>query len=84
MNSKVHREVLVLALDHMKVPIVCTPEQMVYSLTKNAPRAVIFTDNDLPLNGRDHYKALFIKAEVKGKLTIVLWWIIDLPLMYVL
>ena len=69
MNSKVHREALVLALDHKKVPIACTPEQMVSSLTKNTPRAVIFTNDDLPLEERDHHKALFIKAEVKGKLT---------------
>ena len=31
--------------------------------------AVIFTDEGLPLEGRDYYRALFIKAEVKGKLT---------------
>ena len=29
----------------------------------------MFTDDDLPLEGRDHHKALFIKASVKGKLT---------------
>ena len=31
--------------------------------------AVIFTDKDPPLEGRDHHRALFIKAEVRGKLT---------------
>ena len=29
----------------------------------------MFIDNNLPLEGRDHYKALFIKTEVKEKLT---------------
>ena len=29
----------------------------------------MFTDDDFPLEGRDHHKTLFIKAEVKGKLT---------------
>ena len=29
----------------------------------------MFTDDDLPLQGRDHSKALFIKVEVKRKLT---------------
>ena len=29
----------------------------------------MFIDDDLPLEGRDHSRALFIKAEVKGKLT---------------
>ena len=58
-----------MALDHKKIPISHTPEQMVCSLTESPLRAMIFTDNDLPLEGRDHHKALFIKAEVKGKLT---------------
>ena len=42
---------------------------MVCSLIETPPRVVVFTDDDLPLEGRDHYKALFIRAEVKGKLT---------------
>ena len=69
MNSKTHREALVLALDHKKIPTSYTPEQMICSLTENAPGAVVFTDDDLPLEKRDHHKDLFIKAEVKGKLT---------------
>ena len=30
---------------------------------------MLFTDKDLPLEGKDHHKALFIKAGVRGKLT---------------
>ena len=69
MNSKAHREALVLALDHKKLLISISHKQIVCSLTETPPRAVVFTDEDLPLEGRDHHKALFIKAEVKGKLT---------------
>ena len=69
MNSKAHREALVLALDHKKIHVSHTPEQMICSLTEGSPRAVVFTDDDLPLEGRDHHKALFFKAEAKGKLT---------------
>ena len=29
----------------------------------------MFTDEDLPLEGREHYRPLFIKAEIKGKMT---------------
>ena len=47
----------------------CTPKQMVNSLIESPNGAIIFTDDDLPLEGRDHSKALFIKAEVKEKLT---------------
>ena len=68
-HSRDHREALVLALDQEKIPMSYTPEQMVGSLTKTPPGAIIFSDDDLPLEGRDHHKALFIKAEVKGKIT---------------
>ena len=69
MNSRVHKEALVRALDQKKISMICTPNQMVNSLMESPEGVVIFTDEDLPLEGRDHYRALFIKAEVKGKLT---------------
>ena len=49
--------------------MICTPEQIVNSLMESPNRAIIFTDDNLPLEGRDHSRALFIEAEVKGKLT---------------
>ena len=52
MNSKAHREALVVALDHKKLPTSISPEQMVCSLTETPLRAVVFTDEDLPLEGR--------------------------------
>ena len=42
---------------------------MVELLTKTPPGTIIFSNNDLPLEGRDHHRELFIKAEVKGKIT---------------
>ena len=69
MNSKAHQEALVLALDHRKLPTSISLEQIVCSLIETPPGAVVFIDEDLPLEGRDHHKTLFIKAEVKGKLT---------------
>ena len=42
---------------------------MVCLLIETPPGVVVFIDEDLPLEGRDHHKALFIKVEVKGKLT---------------
>ena len=61
-NSKAHREALVLALDHKKILVSHTSEQIVCSLTESPPGAMVFTYNDLPLEGRDHHKTLFIKA----------------------
>ena len=69
MHSRDHREALVLALDQKKIPMSCTPEQMVRSLTETPPGVIVFSDDGLPLEGRDHHRALFIKAEVKGKIT---------------
>lgn len=42
---------------------------MVRSLTETPLRAIVFLDDDLPLERRDHHKDMFIKAEVKGKMT---------------
>ena len=69
MHSRDYREALVLALDQKKISMSCTPEQMVGSLTETPLGAIIFSDDNLPLEGRDHHRALFIKAEVKGKIT---------------
>ena len=64
MHSKAHREALVMALDHKKISSCHTPEQMVDSLIESPLEAIIFIDDDLPLEGRDHHKGLFIKADV--------------------
>ena len=69
MHSRDHKEALVLALNQKKIPMSYTPKQMIGSLTETPPGAIIFSDDDLPLEGRDHHRALFIKAEVKGKIT---------------
>ena len=69
MHFRDHREALVLALDQKRISTGCTPEQMVGLLTETPPGAIVFSDDDLLLEGRDHHRALFIKAEVKGKMT---------------
>lgn len=38
-------------------------------INRNPLGAIVFSDKDLPLEGRDYHRALFIKAEVKGKIT---------------
>ena len=69
MHSGDHREALILALDQRKISMSCTPAQMIGSLTETPPGAILFSDEDLPLEGRDHHRALFIKAKVRGKMT---------------
>ena len=69
MHSRDHREALILALDQKRISMSCTHEQMVGALTETPLGTIIFSDDDLPLEGRDHHRVLFIKAEVKGKIT---------------
>ena len=68
-HSRDHREALVLALNQKRISTGCTLEQMVGALTETPLGTIIFFDEDLPLEGRDHHRALFSKAEVKGKIT---------------
>ena len=69
MQSKIHRDAMVQVLLERKVPAGTTPQQLVSSLMQKPERAITFTDEDLPLEGREHYHPLFIKAEIRGKMT---------------
>ena len=69
MHSSSHRKALVKALTNMNIQINVTPKAMVARVTKNKQRVITFSDADLPPKGRNHNKALFIPAEVKGKKT---------------
>ena len=42
---------------------------MVARITENKQRIITFSDADLPEEGRNHKRALFIPAEIKGKRT---------------
>ena len=68
MQSKIHRDAMVQVLHERKVVVSTTVEQLVGSLMQKPERAIIFTDEDLLLEGRDHYRELFIKAEIRGKM----------------
>ena len=64
MHSNAHWEALVMALEHKKIPSTHTPKQMVNSLMESPLGTIMFTDYGLPLEGRDHHKALFIKVQI--------------------
>ena len=69
MKSKIHRDAMVQVLLERKVSAGTTPQQLVSSLMQKLEGEIIFTDEDLPLDGREHNRPLFIKTEIKGKLT---------------
>ena len=69
MQSKIHQDAMVQVLNERKVSTNTTPQQLVSSLIQKPKGAIIFTNEDLPLEGREHFRPLFIKAEIKGKMT---------------
>ena len=69
MQYKIHGDAVVQVLHERKVSTNTTPQQLVSSLMQKPEGAIMFTDEDLPLEGREHYRPLFIKAEIKGKMT---------------
>ena len=69
MHSSSHRKALVKALTKINIQTTATPEAMVARIIENKQGVITFCDADLPVEGRDHNRALFIPAEVKGKRT---------------
>ena len=67
MHSSSHRKALVKALAKMNIQTTVTPKAMVAKITENKQRVITFSDIDLPIEGRNHNRALFIPAEVKEK-----------------
>ena len=53
----------------MNIQTTATPEAMVARITENKQGVITFFDTDLPEEGRNHNRSLFIPAKVKGKRT---------------
>ena len=69
MHSSSHKKALVKALAKMNIQTTITPEAMVVKITENKQGVITFSDADLPVERRNHNRALFIPAEVKEKTT---------------
>ena len=69
MHSSSHRKILVKALTKINIQTNATPEAMVAKITENKQGIITFSDADLPEEGRNHNRALFIPAEIKSKRT---------------
>ena len=68
-SSQEHRKAMVEALGRIMVPADAEPTEVIGSVQKHDKQALIFTEGELPMEGRGHNRALFIRAEVKGKKT---------------
>ena len=69
MHSSSHRKALVKALTKMSIQTNATSEAMVAKITENKQGVITFSNINLPVERRNHNRALFILAEVKGKRT---------------
>ena len=69
MHSSSHRKALVKALAKMNIQTTTTPEAMVAKVIENKQGVITFSDEDLPIEGRNHNRVLFIPAEVREKRT---------------
>ena len=67
MHSSSHRKALVKALAKMNIQTTTTLEAMVAKVIKNKQGIITFSNADLPVEGRNYNRALFILTEVKGK-----------------
>ena len=67
MHSSSHRKALVKALAKMNIETTATFEAMVAKVTENKKGVITFFDVNLPVEGRNHNRALFIPAKVRGK-----------------
>ena len=68
MASRVHRQVVLSAMDKAKLAIDTTPEQLVgLVFLGGATPMLTFSDKELPPEGANHNKPLYISAECRNK-----------------
>ncbi|MCR2847795.1 hypothetical protein KN825_14270 [Weizmannia coagulans] len=62
-----HREALMRALSRIPVDSGMTPQGLVHMVTADRPSCIVFSDADLPLEGADHGRALYITVMCSGR-----------------
>ncbi|KAG5527483.1 hypothetical protein RHGRI_028396 [Rhododendron griersonianum] len=66
--SHEHRQAFLKALNKVKITVDTSPEQMVAMITPaKKTNAVMFTDKDLPPDGCNHSKPLYVTVKCMGK-----------------
>ena len=59
-SSSTHRNALIKALSHIRVDTATTLGGLIHFLRADRATCIIFSDNDLPYEGSDHVRPLFI------------------------
>ena len=64
--SNTYRDALIRALSQIRVDTATTPEGLINFLTANRATCIVFSDDDLPPEGSDHVRLLFIDVACSG------------------
>ena len=66
-SSNTHRDVLIRALSKIIVDTATTPGGMIHFLIVDRATCIVFSDDDLPPEGLDHVRLLFIDVSYSGR-----------------
>ncbi|KAL6315054.1 hypothetical protein AAG906_030901 [Vitis piasezkii] len=66
-SSSTHRDALVRALGQIRVDTATTPEGLIHMLTADRATCIVFSDDDLPPEGSNHVRPLFIDVVCSGR-----------------
>ncbi|RVW97606.1 Retrovirus-related Pol polyprotein from transposon opus [Vitis vinifera] len=65
-SSSTHRDALTRALSQIRVDTTTTPEGLIHMMTAGRATCIVFSDDDLPPEGSDHTRPLYISVGVQA------------------
>ena len=66
-SSSIHKDALVRSLGQIRVDTTTTPEGLIHMLIADRATCIVFSDDDLPPEGSNHVRALFIDVVCSGR-----------------
>ena len=65
-SSNMHRDALVRVLSQIKIDIFTTPKGLIHILTTDIATCIVISDDELPPEGSDHVRPLYISVPCSG------------------
>ncbi|RVW90548.1 hypothetical protein CK203_031049 [Vitis vinifera] len=66
-SSSTHQDALTRALSQIRVDTTTTPEELIHMMTAGRATCIVFSDDDLPPEGSDHTRPLYISVGCSGR-----------------
>ena len=70
---------LIRALSQIRVETTTTPEGLIHMMTAGRATCIVFFDDDLPPEGSDHTRPLYISVDCSGCRVMSVLWSLPLP-----